>query len=153
MRKKLISKYYNNFLIEHFNFDKIVNLLFKKYYWINCVKQTNKYVKIYNIYQRIKTFRHKFYNELLFLSIFRNFWKKIIINFIIDLFLNKRKKIVYNFIFIIVNRCIKIIKYILITIKCDNVKLTKKFFNKIVFKFNMFNDIVNNKKFVFINVF
>ena len=74
-------------------------------------------------------------------------------NFIIDLFSNKRKKVVYNFIFVIVNRCIKIIKYISITIKCDSVELTKNFFNKIVFKFNMFNDIVNNKKFVFINVF
>ena len=74
-------------------------------------------------------------------------------NFIINLLSNKRKKIVYNFIFIIINPCIKIIKYISITIKYDNVELTKNFFNKIVFKFNMFNNIVNNKKFVFINVF
>ena len=74
-------------------------------------------------------------------------------NFIINLLSNKRKKIVYNFIFVIVNRCIKITKYISITIKYDSAELTKIFFSEIVFKFNMFNDIVNNKKSIFINVF
>ena len=153
VRKKLISKHYNNFLIEHFDFDKIVNLLLKKYYWIDCVKQTNEYIKICDICQRIKASRHKLYNKLSFLSIFRSFWKKIIINFITNLLSNKRKKVVYNFIFVIVNRCIKIIKYISITIKCDNVELIKIFFSEIVFKFDMLNDIVNNRKVVFINAF
>ena len=44
---------------------------------------------------------------------------------------NKRKKIIYNFIFVIINRCIKIIKYISIIIKCDNAKLTKKILKKL----------------------
>ena len=140
-------------MIEHFNFEKIVELLQKKYYWINCVKQTNEYVKICNICQRIKTFRYKSYNKFSFLSISKNFWKKIIWNFIIKLSLNKRKKIVYDFIFVIMNRCIKIIKYILITIKCDNVELTKKFFEKIVFNFDMFIDIINDRNSIFINAF
>ena len=49
VQKKFINKNHDNFLIDHFDFDKIVELLQKKYYWINCVKQTNKYVKICDI--------------------------------------------------------------------------------------------------------
>ena len=153
VRKKFINKNYNDFLIEHFDFEKIVELLQKKYYWIDCVKQTNEYIKICDICQRIKTFRHKLYNKLSFLSISKNFWKKIIWNFIIELSSNKRKRIVYDFIFVIVNRCIKIIKYISIIVKCDNAKLTKIFFEKIVFNFDMFIDIMSDRNSIFISVF
>ena len=37
--------------------------------------------------------------------------------------------------------------------KCDNVELTKNFFEQIVLNFDMFNDIMNNRNFIFINVF
>ena len=140
-------------MIDYFDFDKTVELLQKKYYWIDCVKQTNEYVKIYNICQRIKTFRHKLYNKFSFLSISKNFWKKIIWDFIIEFSLNKRKKIVYDFIFVIMNRCIKIIKYISTIIKYNNVELTKFFFEKIVFNFDMFEKIINDQNSIFINVF
>ena len=51
------------------------------------------------------------------------------------------------------NRCIKIIKYISTTIKCDNAELTKKFFEKIVFNFDMLEKIMNDRNSIFINVF
>ena len=41
----------------------------------------------------------------------------MIINFIIDLLLSKSKKYVYNSILVIINRFIKIIKYLLINKK------------------------------------
>ena len=153
MRKKLISKNHDDFLIEHFDLEKIFDLLQRKYYWIDCDKQTSEYVKICDIYQRIKTFRHKSYDELQFLSISKNFWKKIIMNFVIDLSSSKREKIVYDFIFVIMNRCIKMIKYIFTTIKFDVAKLTKMFFIEIVFKFDMLANIVSDREFVFINAF
>ena len=49
VRKKFINKNHDDFLIEHFDFEKTVELLQKKYYWIDCVKQTNKYIKICDI--------------------------------------------------------------------------------------------------------
>ena len=45
------------------------------------------------------------------------------------------------------------IKYILVIIKIIVVKLTKFFFEKIVLRYDVSNDIMNNKKFVFINAF
>ena len=113
----------------------------------------NEYIKICNIYQRIKTFQHKSYNELQFLSISKNLKKKIIMNFVIDLSSNKREKIVYDFIFVMINRCIKMIKYIFTIIKFDIAKLMKIFFIEIVFKFDIFANIINDRKFVFINAF
>ena len=66
-------------------------------------------------------------------------------NFIIDLSLSKRDKIVYNSIFVIIDKCTKMIKYLLINIKIDVSKLTNVFFEKIVLHFNISADIVNNK--------
>ena len=51
-------------------------------------------------------------------------------NFVIDLSSSKRDKIVYNLIFIIVDKCTKIIKYLLIIIKINIAKLTNMFFKK-----------------------
>ena len=74
-------------------------------------------------------------------------------NFVIDLSSNKRDKIVYNLIFVIVDKCTKTIKYLLIIIKIDIAKLTNVFFEKIILYFNMSINIVNNKNFLFINIF
>ena len=74
-------------------------------------------------------------------------------NFVIDLPPSKRDKIVYNSILVIVDKCTKIIKYLLIIIKIDVAKLTNVFFEKIVLHFDISTDIINDKNFLFINVF
>ena len=74
-------------------------------------------------------------------------------NFVIGLSPSKRDKIVYDSIFVIVDRCTKMIKYLSIIIKIDAAKLTNVFFEKIVLHFGMSADIVNDKDFLFINVF
>ena len=45
------------------------------------------------------------------------------------------------------------IKYLLIIIKIDVAKLMNVFFKKIVLHFDMSTNIVNDKNFLFINVF
>ena len=56
----------------------------------------------------MKIKRYQFYNKL------NKLGKEIIINFIINLSSTKRKKYVYNTILIIINKYIKIIKYLII---------------------------------------
>ena len=53
----------------------------------------------------------------------------------------------------IINRFIKMIKYLFIKITIDVVTLMKIFYNEIIYYYNMLNDIVNNRDFVFINSF
>ena len=74
-------------------------------------------------------------------------------NFIIDLSSSKRDKVVYNLVFMIVDKYIKLIKYLSVNIKIDISKLTNVFFEKIVLHFDILADIVNDKDSLFINAF
>ena len=74
-------------------------------------------------------------------------------NFVMKLSLNKKRDVVYNSILMIIDQYIKMIKYISIIKKIDVAKLTKMFFKKIVLRFDMSNEIVNDRKFVFTNAF
>ena len=80
-------------------------------------------------------------------------WKEIFMNFIIDLSSSKPEDVVYNVIFVIVDKCTKMTKYLSMIIKIDVVKLIKLFFEKIVLRFDISADIVNDKNFLFINIF
>ena len=53
----------------------------------------------------------------------------------------------------IINRYIKIIKYLFMFIIIDAAALTELFFIEIVYRYNMFYDIINDRGFMFINVF
>ncbi len=74
-------------------------------------------------------------------------------NFVTNLLLSKRHEVVYNLIFVIINRCIKMIKYILIIIRIDVAELTKVFFKKIVLRFNMLINIISDRDSVFTSAF
>ena len=97
--------------------------------------------------------RYQFYKQLIFLSISKKSFKFFLINFIINLFINKQRNIVYDSILIIIDRLTKMTKYIFVIKKIDNVKLTNVFFDEIILRYNIFDDIVNDRNFVFINVF
>ena len=74
-------------------------------------------------------------------------------NFIIDLPSSKREKVVYDAILVIVDKCTKITKYLSMIIKIDVAELKKLFFEKIVLRFDISASIINDKNFLFINVF
>ena len=52
-----------------------------------------------------------------------------------------------------INRYIKIIKYLFMFIIIDAAALTKLFFIEIVYRYDIFYDIVNNRGFMFTSVF
>ena len=52
-----------------------------------------------------------------------------------------------------INRYIKMIKYLFMFIIIDAAALTKLLFYKIVYRYDMFYNIVNNRDFMFINIF
>ena len=153
VKEKLIKKHHDDLLSEHFEIQKILNLIQKKYFWSACAKQMKSYVQTYNVCQRIRILRHKFYKELSSLSVPKMSWKEIFMNFIIDLPSSKREGVVYDAILVIVDKCIKIIKYLSVIIKIDVAKLTKLFFEQIVLRFDMSADIINDRSSLFINVF
>ena len=74
-------------------------------------------------------------------------------NFVIKLSFNKYKNVIYNVILMIINRYIKISKYLFMFIIIDIVALTKLFFIEVVYRYDIFYNIINNRDFVFISVF
>ena len=74
-------------------------------------------------------------------------------NFVTELSLNKYKNVVYNVILVMIDRYIKMIKYLSVFIIIDAAALTELFFIKIIYRYDIFYNIVNNRDFVFINVF
>ena len=70
-----------------------------------------------------------------------------------NLLLNKFKNVIYNVILIIINRFIKMIKYLFIKITINAATLMKVFYNKIIYRYNMLNNIINDRNFIFINNF
>ena len=45
------------------------------------------------------------------------------------------------------------IKYLFMKITIDIITLTKMFYNEIIYRYNILNDIVNDRDFIFINNF
>ncbi len=74
-------------------------------------------------------------------------------NFIINLPLNKRYGRVYNTVLIVINKYIKILRYILTTKIIDSTGLIELIFKKIILKFRVLNRIISNKGSIFINIF
>ena len=61
------TRYRDDKLIKHLKINKTVKLFVCKYYRKNIIKYVRSYVKICNICQKTKVFRHRFYNELMLL--------------------------------------------------------------------------------------
>ena len=74
-------------------------------------------------------------------------------NFVIELSLNKYKNVVYDVILVMINRYIKMIRYLFVFIIIDIAALTKLFFIKIIYRYDMFYDIINDRGSVFTSVF
>ena len=74
-------------------------------------------------------------------------------SFITGLFANKRREVVYDSILMIIDRCIKMIKYIFVIKKIVVAKLAKLFFEKIILRFEASTSIVSDRNSIFINAF
>ncbi len=152
-RKELLKHHHDDFLAKHFDVDKISKLLNCKYYWKSIIKNVKEYINTCDICQRVKLKHHLSYDELKSLSQFTNFWKEITMNFITDLSFSKWKEVMYDLILVIVNHYMKMMYYLFIKKILTVVKLTKLFFEKIILRYEISNDIIINKNSLFITAF
>ena len=70
-----------------------------------------------------------------------------------NLFLSKFKSVIYNAILVVINRFIKIIRYLSIIIKIDVAELAKVFHAKIIYRYKISNKIISDRELIFINDF
>ena len=112
LKTKLLRLHHNNFLANHFEIKKIRVLMQKKFSWFKMTKNIKKYVKDCDMCQRIKTSRHRFYDEFSSLSVSTRSWTKISMNFITKFLSSRYDDDIYDAILIIIDCFLKITHYI-----------------------------------------
>ncbi len=153
VREELLKHHHDDLLAKHFDVNKISELLNCKYYWKSMIKNLKEYINTCDICQRVKMKRHLSYDELRSLSRLTDSWKEITMNFITDLLSSKWKKVVYDSILVIVDCYIKMTRYLFTKKTLTVIELAKLFFEKIVLRYEILNDIIINKNSLFINAF
>ncbi len=94
LQMKLIRKVHDQSSIDHFEILRTMKIIRRYYYWSSMRKTISRYIRNCYICQRSKTSWNKF-NELLHsLLIFEQWWKNIVMNFIINLSFSKDKNII-----------------------------------------------------------
>jgi hypothetical protein len=149
LRRKLFKQNHDDYYANYFEYEKIFELLRRKYWWFNMMKNVKKYVISCTKCFLTKSIKHKFYELLQSLSIFQKFKKKWIMNFIINLLFSKRREQIYDVVLIIINRYIKYFKYILIKKDWITKHLANELFDEIFFKQEMSKFIIFDKDSLF----
>ncbi len=94
LQMKLIREVHDQSSIDHFEILRMMKIIRRYYHWSSMRKTIDQYIQNCYICQRSKTSQDKF-NELLHsLLIFKQQWKNIVMNFIINLPLSKDKNII-----------------------------------------------------------
>jgi len=94
LQMKLIREVHDQSSINHLEILRTMKIIRRYYYWSSMWKTIDQYIRNCYICQRLKTSRDKF-NELLHsLLIFKQQWKNIVMNFIIDLSSSKGKNVI-----------------------------------------------------------
>ena len=112
MKAKMLRLHHDDFLTKHFEIKKTRSLLQRKFYWLRMLKDIKEYIQNCDVCQRVKAFRHRSYDETTSLLISARLWKKISIDFIIELLFNCYENDIYNAILVVVDRYSKMTLYI-----------------------------------------
>jgi hypothetical protein len=149
LRKELFKQNHNNFHANYFEYEKILELFRRKYWWSNMSKNDREYVISCTKCFLTKLIRHKFYALFQSLSIFTKSRKNWTMNFIIDLLFSKRREQIYNVILMIINHFTKYFRYISARKNWTAKHLTNELFDEIFFKYEMSKFIIFDRDFLF----
>ena len=164
LRENVIERNHDNFLIEHFDVKRILELIRKKYYWSNSERdediieqnrnmraQIEKYCEICVVCKRSKISRHKSYEKLssFFISKFK--WIDLTMNFVTKLFESKTwNEVVYDSILVVMNRLTKMIHYISVTKTMIAKNLAEILIREIIRLHDFSSSITINRSSIFI---
>jgi hypothetical protein len=149
LRRELLKQNHDDSYADHFEHERTLNLLKRKYFWNNMSKDVKKYVDSCSICHRVKFVRHKFHELLQALSISENSRQDWTMNFITDLSSSKHRDIVYDSILVIIDRYIKFSLYISSKKTWNAENLTNALIDEIFIKFERFIFIVTDREFLF----
>jgi hypothetical protein len=149
-KRELLKQNHDDSYADHFEHEKTLNLLKRKYFWNNMNKDVKKYVDSCSTCHRVKLVKHKSHDLLQVLSISKNSRQDWTMNFITDLSFSKHRNIVYDSILMIIDRYTKFSLYISSKKTWNAENLTNALIDEIFIKFEKFVFIVTNREFLFI---
>ena len=79
-RKKIIKIYHNTQKTGHWGVEGIIKKILKNYWFPKMRKIVKQYIQNYNLYNKNKIERYKFYKKIKVLEKFTRVWKFIIID-------------------------------------------------------------------------
>ncbi len=151
MRRLLFKQNHDDFHANHFDVKRTLDLMKRKYYWSAMSQNVKKYVNACSACHRIKTVRHKSFEQLQSIFMLKEFRLKWIMNFIIDLLSNVSRKVAYDSILILVNRYTKYARYIRAKQDWTAVQLTDAMIKELFIKCEIFEVIIIDRKSLFIS--
>ncbi len=146
-RQEMINNHHKSMIHEHQSLNKIIERIFRIYYFSKMRKQIEDIIRRCNVCIWTKHNQHKFYELLKSFSTSDCAWKSIALNFIIKLSKSKKRviKTTYDFILIITDRLIKY-EYFLSYKKATFTKnLTYTFLRMIVANHELSDEIISNR--------
>jgi hypothetical protein len=150
LKRELLKQNHDDSYVDHFEHERIFDLLRRKYFWNNMNKDVKKYVDICSICHRVKLVRHRSHDMLQSFFIFEKSKQDWTMNFIIDLSFSKHKKIVYDSMLMMIDRYIKFNLYISFKKTWNVEDLTNALIDEIFIKFEKFVFIVTNRDSLFV---
>jgi hypothetical protein len=148
-KRKFLKQNHDDSYADHFEHERILDLLKRKYFWNNMSKNVKKYVDTCSTCHRIKFVRHKSHDLLQSLFIFEKSRQDWTMNFITDLSFSKHKEIVYDSMLMMIDRYIKFNLYISSKKTWNVENLTNALIDEIFIKFERLVFIVTNRDFLF----
>ena len=112
LRLNVIRQIHDQITVEHFDYARTFRLINQNYYWPRMNKSIKKYVRNCHVCRRAKASRNKYNDKLNSLSIFKQNWQNIFLNFVVEFFRCSNR---FNFILVVVDRLSKERHYI----SCD----------------------------------
>ncbi len=151
MRRLLFKQNHDDFHANHFDVKKTLELLKRKYYWSAMNQDVKKYVNACFACHRIKTIKHKFFEQLQSIFMFKRSRLKWIMNFITDLSFNVNKKVAYDSILVLVDRYTKYVRYIRTRQNWIAVQLIDAMIKKLFIKCKILEIIITDRENFFIS--
>ena len=151
MKTKMLRLHYDDSLMRHFEIKKTRSLLQKKFYWFRMSKDIKEYIQNCDVCQRMKAFRHRFYDETTSFFISVCLWKNISMNSIIELSFDRYENDIYNVILVVVDRYSKMTLYIFAKSTWSAEDLANVLFNKMFLIFFEIREVILDRSSLFVS--
>ena len=147
--------YHDESLKEHHEIHKMIEAIFWSYYFLHMWEKVRKYMNKCDLYHKIKSLRHRSYEEMKQTLTSNWLWTFIVMNFIMKLSLSKKllTKVFYNLILMIVNWLMKEVWFILYKKVSNAEELAYTFLRNVTALQDLSDEIISDRDKLFMSNF